>query len=485
MENQSGTNVLVEPTNPRDMRGKVKLSKAELVNSLVNIVGVHRVIHEPDYLRVYECDGYVARNGLPSAVVFPETTQEVAEIVRLLAKHQVPFLPRGAGTGLSGGATPLNGEVILNFARMNKLISVDLDNLRAVVQPGYINLTLSKEIDKDGFFYAPDPSSQSSSTIGGNVAENSGGAHCLKYGVTTNHVVAATVVLPTGEIAHIGTPFGDAVGYDLMGLFVGAEGTLGIVTEITVRIMKKPEAVKTVQAMYDSIAQASDTVSDIIRAGILPAAIEFMDKLAIQAVEKSSYHVGYPEDIEAILIIEVDGLTAGLEETTDKILDICRRHEVRTVKMATNANERALWWGNRKMAFGAMGQISPDYLVQDGSVPRTRLTEALARIQAMSRDAGLRIANVFHAGDGNLHPLILYDSANPEETERAIQTASKILKVCADLGGTITGEHGVGLEKLEEMRYVFNKTELEAQLALRKVFDPQNLCNAGKLIPLP
>ncbi|CAM3724675.1 FAD-binding oxidoreductase [Alicyclobacillus pomorum] len=457
----------------------------KVIRELVRILGPSRVLHKPHQLHTYNCDAYVAKTSLPRAVVFPESTEEVARIVKLLHENDIPFLPRGAGTGLSGGATPLNGEVIVSLVRMNRLLRVDFDNLRAVVQPGLVNLTLTRKITNKGYYYAPDPSSQSVCTIGGNLAENAGGSHCLKYGVTTNHIVAAKFVLPTGNVVDIGQPFGDPVGYDLLGLVVGSEGTLGIATEITVRILKKPQAVKTALALFDRVSDASDTVSDIIRAGIIPAAIEMMDQLAMQAVDKSNYYVGYPADIEAVLLIEVDGMAAGVEETSQRVVEICKSHNVRTVKVAENDAERALWWSSRKMAFGATGRISPDYIVQDGVIPRSRLTEVLHKISEISRESGLRIANVFHAGDGNLHPLICYDSRIPGETEKAIKVGSAVLKVCADVGGSITGEHGVGIEKLEEMRFLFTDTDLAAQLAIRSVFNPKDLCNAGKLVPKP
>jgi glycolate oxidase len=456
-----------------------------LIRALTDIVGPRRILHRPHQLAAYECDGYVAQKGRPRAVVFPETTEEVSRIVRLLHHEGIPFVPRGAGTGLSGGATPLHGEVVISLVRMNKLLSVDYENMRAVVQPGHVNLTLSKRLGPQGYYYAPDPSSQSVCTIGGNLAENAGGAHCLKYGVTTNHIVAAEVVLPNGDVVNVGAEHGDALGYDLLGFIVGSEGTLGIATAITVRILKKPQAVRTVMAMFDKVADASDTVSHIIAAGIVPAAIEMMDQLAMQAVDKSNYHVGYPRDIEAVLLIEVDGLEAGLPELAQRIVDICRQHRARTVKIAESDAERALWWSSRKMAFGATGRISPDYIVQDGVIPRTRLTEVLARIAEISRESGLRIANVFHAGDGNLHPLICYDSRVPGQTEKAVEVGSAILRVCVDVGGSITGEHGVGVEKLEEMRYLFSDEDLAAQLAMRAVFNPADLCNPGKLIPEP
>lgn len=458
---------------------------SDVVAAMKAIVGSRYVIDEPNRLRVYSCDGYVAQPAQPSMVVMPANTQEVATVVKWLHNHEIRFLPRGAGTGLSGGAIAINGEVIISLVRMNKLLSVDFDNLRAVVQPGLVNLNLTKRIAGNGFYYAPDPSSQSVCTIGGNFAENAGGSHCLKYGVTTNHIVAAKFVLPDGEVISIGQPYGDAVGYDLLGLCVGSEGTLGIATEITVRILKKPQAVQTALALFDRVEDASNTVSAIIEAGITPAAIEMMDQLAMQAVDKSLYHVGYPQDAEAVLLIEVDGLAAGVEDDAKRIVAICEQNHVRTVKVAQSTAERALWWSSRKMAFGAMGHISPDYMVQDGVIPRTRLTEVLQRIRDISDQSGLRIANVFHAGDGNLHPLICYDSRVPGETERAARAGSEVLRVCVDVGGTITGEHGVGIEKLEDMRYQFTDDDLAVQRAVRAAFNPKDLCNAGKLIPEP
>ncbi|EJY55572.1 FAD linked oxidase domain-containing protein [Alicyclobacillus hesperidum URH17-3-68] len=455
------------------------------IDALVEIVGERRCLWQPNQVRAYACDGYTAESGLPRAVVFPESTDEVAQICRYLYEHEIPYLPRGAGTGLSGGATPTGGQVVINLARMNRLLAVDFANLRAIVQPGLVNLTLTRRIAHEDCYYAPDPSSQSVCTIGGNFAENAGGSHCLKYGVTTNHIVAAKVVLPDGSVIDVGAPFGDAPGYDLLGLLVGSEGTLGIATEITVRILKKPQSLRTALAYFDRVADASDTVTDIIVAGIIPAAIEMMDQLAMQAVDKSNYHVGYPNDIEAVLLIEVDGLTAGVDDVMERVVELCRKHHVREVRVAQSDGERALWWSSRKMAFGAMGRLSPDYIVQDGVIPRTRLTEVLQKIEGISRRYGLRIANVFHAGDGNLHPLVLYDSRVPGEAERAVRAGSEVLRACVDAGGSITGEHGVGIEKIGEMAYMFSEDELQVQRAVKACFDGKGIVNAGKLIPLP
>ncbi len=464
---------------------KIKTSDP-LVRKLMDIVGESEVLFEKEDLVAYECDGYTMYKGMPRAVVFVHDTQEVSDVVKCLNEAEVPYIARGAGTGLSGGATPLGGEVIISLVRMKRMLHLDLENRKAVVEPGYINLKLTQSISDKGYYYAPDPSSQYACTIGGNVAENSGGAHCLKYGVTTNHILGLEVVLPSGEIVDIGVEgVPDLPGYDLLGLLTGSEGTLGIVTKVTVKVLKNPEGKKTVLAYYDDIDDASQAVSDIIAAGIIPAALEMMDQVAIEGVESAAYPVGHPRDIAAFLLIEVDGIEAGIDDQIEEILTVCKQNNVREVKVAKDEAERALWWANRKMGFGAMGAISPDYLVQDGVIPRTRLPEVLAEIREISRKYNLRIANIFHAGDGNLHPLILYDASVPGESERASKAGSECLKVCADVGGSITGEHGVGIEKSAEMRFIFTDEELEAQTNIREVFNPQDLLNPGKLFPQP
>ncbi|TDL32651.1 FAD-binding protein [Jeotgalibacillus sp. S-D1] len=462
-------------------------TKDRHIQNLAGIVdGSRSILYHKEDLIAYDCDGFTIHKHLPKAVVFPKNTEEVAEIVKYCAKHHLPFLARGAGTGLSGGAVPLNSEVVISLVRMKNLISIDLENRRAVVEPGFVNLKLTNSISDKGYYYAPDPSSQYCCTIGGNVAENAGGAHCLKYGVTTNHILGLEVVLPDGEVielGHNGIP--DAPGYDLLGLLTGSEGTLGIVTKITVRILKNPEAKKTVLAYFDRVADGSQAVSDIISAGIVPAALEMMDKTAIEGVEAAAFPVGHPKDIAAVLLIEVDGIAAGIDEQIAQILEVCKNRHVREVREAANEEERARWWANRKTGFGAMGAISPDYLVQDGVIPRSRLPEVLDRIEEISAESGLRIANIFHAGDGNLHPLVLFDARIPGQTEKAIDAGSACLQACADAGGTITGEHGVGIEKREEMRFVFKEEEITAQTNIRQVFNPDNLLNAGKLFPTP
>jgi glycolate oxidase len=444
------------------------------------------ILYHKEDLLAYDCDGFTLHKHLPKVVVFPKNTAEVAAIVKYCHENDLPFLARGAGTGLSGGAIPLNGEVIISMVRMKKLLSVDFENRRAVVEPGFVNLKLTNSISDKGYYYAPDPSSQYCCTIGGNVAENAGGAHCLKYGVTTNHILGLEVVMPNGDIIEIGRDgVPDLPGYDLLGLLTGSEGTLGIVTKITVRILKNPESKQTVLAYFDKVADGSKAVSDIISAGIVPAALEMMDKTAIEGVEAAAFPVGHPKDIEAVLLIEVDGIAAGIDEQINQILEVCNNNNVREVKAAQSEQERARWWANRKTGFGAMGAISPDYLVQDGVIPRSRLPEVLKRINEISDEFGLRIANIFHAGDGNLHPLVLFDARKPGESDKALEAGSLCLKVCADVGGTITGEHGVGIEKREEMRFVFTDEEIIAQTEIRQVFNSKNLLNAGKLFPSP
>lgn len=461
------------------------MNDSQLIEELINILGPKKVYSDAEKLSMYNGDAYVVLKAMPRAVVVPETTEEVVQIVKLLHHADIPFLPRGAGTGLSGGAIPLNHEVVISLMKMNKLLSVDLDNMRAVVQPGLVNQKLTRKVQDKGYYFAPDPSSQGICTIGGNFAENAGGSHCLKYGVTTNHVVAAEVVLPNGELVEVGSEFGDSEGYDLLGLLVGSEGTLGIVTSITVKITKSPEAVKTVLAMFNHVDDASNAVSSIIGAGIIPAAMEFMDQKTMEACDKGDYHVGYPTDIEAVLLIEVDGLAAGVAETSERIVEICERNHVRTVQIAATDEERELWWKSRKGALTSLARTSPNYILQDGVVPRTKLTHVLNRIAELGEEAGFPVANMFHAGDGNLHPVILYDGTASGETERAMDLGAKILRLCVDVGGSLTGEHGVGVEKFDYMEYMFAESELQVQVDIRNLFNPKDLCTPGKLIPNP
>lgn len=456
-----------------------------LVRDLQAVVGARFVLWRPDDLLPYECDGYTLHRKKPRAVVLPASTQQVADVVRILHRERAPFIPRGAGTCLSGGAIATGDEVIVGLSRMTRLLEVDYPNRRARVEAGFVNLHLTKAVEGQGFYFAPDPSSQQACTIGGNVAENSGGPHCLKYGVTTNHVVGLTLVLPDGEVVELGSKAPDAPGYDLTGLVVGSEGTFGIVTEIVVRILRKPQGVRTVLALFDRVEDASRTVAAITAKGIVPAALEMMDRLAIKAVERGNFPVGYPDDVEAVLIIEVDGVEAGLDAQAERCIAICRDNNVREVRTPRSAEERALWWSNRKTAFGAMGQLAPDYYVQDGTIPRSKLEQVLTKIADISREYDLPIANVFHAGDGNLHPLISADYRIPGTVERVVAAGSAILKACVEAGGCISGEHGIGIEKREEMRYQFSEADLAAQTLVRDVFNPLNLCNPGKIFPEP
>lgn len=451
---------------------------------LSGIVGSANVITAADERLVYECDGLTMFKALPDVVVFPTTTAQVAEIVRLANREHLPFLARGGGTGLSGGALAIDGGIMLALSKLNTILEIDLESRRAVVQPGVVNLWVTQAVASQGLYYAPDPSSQQACTIGGNVAENSGGPHTLKYGVTTNHVLGLEIVLPDGRIIETGGPAEDYPGYDLTGIMVGSEGTLGIVTQATVRLMRKPEAVKTLLAVFEDIDDASHTVSEIIAQGIVPAAIEMMDQLALEAVE-AYIHAGYPTDAGGVLLIELDGLRDGMEEIGAHIAEICRAHHAREVRVAKDDRERELLWLGRKRAFGAMGRISPSYYVQDGVIPRSRLPEVLRRIHAISDTYHIRIANVFHAGDGNLHPLLLYDERDATQRERVLQASEEILRVCAEVGGSLSGEHGIGIEKMNDMPLVFTEADMAAMLKVRAVFNPDNLCNPGKVFPTP
>jgi glycolate oxidase len=454
-----------------------------ILQELAAIVTPLPVLTAPEELLVYECDGHTLDKAPPSAVVFPTTTEQVVAIVQLANRYGLPFVARGAGTGLSGGALALDGGIVIEMCRMNKILDIDYVNQRATVQPGLVNLHLSLAVADAGYYYAPDPSSQGSCTIGGNVAENSGGPHTLKYGVTTNHVLGLEVVLPNAEVVHFGGPTLDTPGYDLTGLFVGSEGTFGIVTKVTVRLLRKPQTWKTVLAFFASVEAASNAVSGIIGAGIIPAALEMMDNLALQAVE-AAIQAGLPLEAGALLLIELDGIADGMTEDAARIADICQQHGCQGVRIAKDEAERALLWKGRKEAFGAIGRLSPNYYTHDGVIPRTRLPEALQRLQQISVTHQLRIANVFHAGDGNLHPLVLYDERDTGEVQRVLQAGEAILRMCVDLGGVLSGEHGIGLEKKNCMPWLFTEDDLEVMLHIRQVFNPRGLCNPGKIIPL-
>ncbi len=439
------------------------------------------VIREPEQLRTYECDGLTRWRVVPALVALPATTEEVQAVVRLCNESGTPFVARGAGTGLSGGALPVADGIVISLARLNRVLELDLDRGQVVVEPGVSNLDVTRAVAGEGFYYAPDPSSQQVCTIGGNVAENSGGAHCLKYGFTVNHVLAATVVLPSGELVELSV-WDD--GPDVLGVFVGSEGTLGIATRVTLRVLRAPEAVRTLLAGFADTDGAGSAVSETIARGVLPAAIEMMDALTIEAAE-AAVGANYPAGCGAVLIVELDGPAAQVEDDLERVTAICRERGAREIRIAADAADRAAIWRGRKAAFAAMGRISPDYYVQDGVVPRTRLPEVLRRIDELSAAAGLRVGNVFHAGDGNLHPLVLYDGRVEGEPERAEELAKEILAACVEAGGSITGEHGVGADKACAMPLMFGRDDLAAMERLRRAFDPDGLANPGKVLPTP
>jgi glycolate oxidase subunit GlcD len=462
--------------------------EAKIIAKLHAILGKDGVATDDAEMMVYECDAMTTHKSRPLAVVFPRTTEQVSRVVQLLSSRGIPFGPRGAGTGLSSGAIATGCEkgdraVTIEMARMNRVLEIDYANRRAVVQPGLVNVRLTQAVAARGYHYAPDPSSQTSCTIGGNVAENAGGPHCLKYGSTTNHILRVEVVLPTGEVVNFGGAGADTIGYDLLGTFVGSEGTMGITTKVTVRMTRNPQLVITLLADFLDINDASRAVSAIIAAGMLPAALEMIDKVTINAVEDSIYAAGYPRDAAACLIVELDGLRAGLETQARLAAEICYRHNARIVREARDETERKKLWAGRKGAFGALGRVSPDLLVQDAVVPRTKLPATLAGIYAIGAKYGLKLSTVFHAGDGNLHPNLNYDGRNADEVARVHAASKEIMKLCVDTGGSITGEHGVGVDKIDYMPMIFDHASLDAMLAEKDVFNPQGLCNPGKAIP--
>ncbi|MFN2399637.1 MAG: FAD-linked oxidase C-terminal domain-containing protein, partial [Gemmatimonadaceae bacterium] len=442
------------------------------------------VISRPSELRVYSSDGLPTYRRQPALIVFPTTRDQLVAVVRALASAKYPFVARGAGTGLSGGALAESNAAIIGLNRLNRVISIDPENRLAVVEPGVVNVTLTRAASEFGLHYAPDPSSQTACTIGGNVAENAGGPHCLKYGVTLNHILALEVVLPDGELVRLGNADGEDEGYDLLGAFVGSEGCFGIASEITVRLTPNPEAVRTLLADFTSIDAAARAVSCIIAAGMVPAALEMMDGPTIRAVEASIYAAGYPVDADAVLLVELDGPAAGLDADVRLVDRLCRASGARDVRIAHDDAERARLWQGRKKAFGAMGRISPDLVVQDAVIPRTRLPEVLSRIHEISARVGVSVCNVFHAGDGNLHPNIGYDSRIPGQRERVEQAMREIMEACVEAGGTVTGEHGIGLDKLAYMPLIFNADSLDAMCRLRDVFDPERRSNPGKVVPI-
>ena len=456
---------------------------ADLADRLTEIVGPRGVLRRAGELIVYRSDGLPGYSKQPRLAVFPRTRDELVAIVRLLADQRVPFVPRGAGTGLSGGALA-DDVVLVGLNRLTRILSIDPVERLAVVEPGVVNVALTRAATPYGLHYAPDPSSQAACTIGGNVAENAGGPHCLKYGVTLNHVRAITAILPDGEIVRLGNAEGEVEGYDLLGAFIGSEGCFGIALDVTVKLSPNPQAIRTLLADFTSVDAAARATSEIIASGILPAALEMMDAATIRAVEASIYAAGYPVDAEAILLIEVDGLEAGLEADVARVEAMCSAAGARTVRVARDDAERARLWQGRKKAFGAMGRVSSHLVVQDAVIPRTRLPDILAAIREIAERQRITVCNVFHAGDGNLHPNIGYDANDPDEQARVHAAMREIMAACVAAGGTITGEHGIGLDKLDYMSLIFSEDSLAAMCRLREVFDPARRANPGKVVPV-
>ena len=455
----------------------------DVVARMAAVVGARHCISDPSEMRTYECDGLTGYRVMPGIVVLPGSTEEVAEVVRIAREVNLPIVPRGAGTGLSGGALPVPGCVVLGLSRMKKILEVDLENGWMRVQPGVANLDVSKAIGSAGYYYAPDPSSQSVCTIGGNVAENSGGAHCLKYGFTSNHVLGARLVLADGSVVDLGGPVLDTPGYDLLGVLVGSEGMIGIVTEVVLRLLRKPQATRTFFATFPSTDEAGNAVSAIISSGIVPAAIEMMDRLAIAAA-KAATGVDWP-DVGAALLMDADGPEAEVENTADNAVELARAAGAIEIRRPRDEAERALMWKGRKSAFAAVGRISPNYFVQDGVIPRSKIAKVLREIGVLAQQAGLRVANVFHAGDGNLHPLVLYDAKVPGQEQAAEEIGGEILRMCIRYGGSITGEHGVGADKAVYMGEMFSEGDLETMSLVRCAFDPETRMNPGKVFPTP
>ena len=465
-----------------ELDAQVLARREEVVAALRAIVPGEGVIASERAMRPYESDGLTAYRQLPMVVVLPETTEQVARILRYCHEQGIKVVPRGAGTSLSGGALPLGDGVLLGMAKFNRIREIDFENRIAVVEPGVTNLAVTHAVEQAGFYYAPDPSSQIACTIGGNVAENSGGVHCLKYGMTTNNVLGCEMVLMTGEVIRLGGKHLDAGGYDLLGIVTGSEGLLGVVTEVTVRILRKPETARALLVGFASSEDAGACVGRIIGAGIIPGGMEMMDRPAIHAAEEF-VHAGYPLDVEALLIVELDGPHAEVDDLIARIERIARECRATVVKASTSEEERLLFWAGRKAAFPAVGRISPDYYCMDGTIPRARLPQVLARMRELSETYRLAVANVFHAGDGNLHPLILYDANQPGELERAEAFGAEILKLCVEVGGVLTGEHGVGVEKRDLMPSMFSEADLNQQQRLKCAFDQQGLLNPGKVFP--
>lgn len=454
----------------------------ELVKQLMAIVGADAVLVDPEELLVYECDGYVVEKNCPDVVVFPASTAEVQQIVQACNHFNVPFVPRGAGTSLAGGCLPVGGGVMITLTRMRRILEVNLRDRYAVVEPGLVNVHLTQHLKGTGFHYAPDPSSQGACTIGGNVATNSGGPHTLKYGVTVNHVLGVEFVMPDGSIVELGGPCEPLAGYDLPGLFVGSEGTFGICTQVTVRLTRDPAGYRTLLAVFETVADATQAISQIIGAGIVPAALEMMDQGIIEALE-AAFAFGFPLDAGAVLLIEVDGLEAGLDAAAGRIEQLCLQQGAREVRRAETAEQRQLLWKCRKQAFGAIGRLSPSYCTQDGVVPRTRLPEILELITDAGQRHGIRIVNVFHAGDGNIHPILLFDERDEQQIARVMECSHEILAKCIELGGSVTGEHGIGVEKISFMNQLFTEVDLDVMNRIRVALNPDGRCSPAKMLP--
>jgi glycolate oxidase len=454
-----------------------------VIRELLNIAGADAVLDRPEDLMLYEYDAGV-RKSTPGAVVFPKDAKQISQIMRLASAAKIPVVARGAGTGLSGGAICKAGGIVIAFSRMNRILEVDVENMCAVVQPGVVNLQLSEHVSHLGLYYAPDPSSQKACTIGGNVAENSGGPHTLLHGVTVNHVTGVEVVMPDGEIVQFGGKAAESSGYDMTGFFVGTEGTVGITTAVTVKLLRKPEAIATLLGIFESVDDAAQTVSAITRVGITPAALEMLDGWTLRTIE-AFCHAGYPLDAGAVLLIEVEGLRESVEEQAVAVSEVCVEQRAREVRRAKNEEERALLWKGRKLAFGALGRVAPSYYTQDGVVPRSKIPGVLEHIGNVSKKYDLIIGNIFHAGDGNLHPLIMFDMRDHEQYERTLAASRDILQYCIDVGGSITGEHGVGMEKRDMMRQLFSDEELDVMISLRNAFNGDEVLNPEKILPVP
>jgi glycolate oxidase len=453
-----------------------------LLERLQSIAGSTNVLTSPSDLIVYECDGFTIEKNKPDFVVFPSSTEQVVAVVKACNEFDVPFVPRGAGTSLSGGCLPVGGGVMICLSRMKRILEVNLRDRYALVEPGVVNLWLTRHLAPMGWHFAPDPSSQGACTIGGNVATNSGGPHTLKYGVTVNHVLGVEMVLPDGELVHLGGPVEDGPGYDLTGVVVGSEGTFGIVTKVWCRITKNPAAYRTLLGVFETVDDATNTISDIIGAGIVPAALEMLDRLILGAIE-DAFHFGFPLDAGAVLIMEVDGLEAGLDADAQRMTEIAMRNRAREVRRAATTDERLLLWKSRKQAFGAIGRLAPSYCTQDGVVPRSKLPEILRFIQKTSEKHSIRIANVFHAGDGNIHPILLFDERDADQVRRVLAASHDILEECINMGGSVTGEHGIGVEKIDLMPKLFSPEDLSIMTRLRSAFNPEGRCSPAKMLP--